>query len=335
MEDVSLAAQSGGNAGMSPGDIRRLVEGAKLASQSGRMSFADAVKAGAVGRHSLDNVSESMTPAEAASSMVNRESRAKWNETAPEMTDLMEAMQQAVARAKATVDKAFDQKEMEWVRGGSVGPRPERGDLRSARADEVNALIKRSTYQPMPGTAPGDFASAQSDLAASPIAAAVEADRRTRSQEADLALQDVSDRGVTVIKKDAATARAARRNPGLEAFLVQDRKLQEDITASQKAEDAWGWNPWSTTHNETKKLADERMRRVDAFRKAGGFVSHDDVESPEAFLARGDAQRAKVEAAGKAAGVPFGAGVSRIESLLERIAQGVEDTAPAPLQESQ
>jgi hypothetical protein len=329
LEDVSKAVQAGGNAKMSPDAIRRLVEGAKLARQSGRMSFDAAVEAGIGNR-----VSAEASPADVAAGMVNREGRLAF-ENRP-MDDVVEAIDQhgaaqAEARAahKRKRQQEYDRAQLAWNAGGQKGPPP------TMAKDDFSPAPFVSSVAYKPAATAADFASMQANLTASPIVAAVEAQRAAQAAQADLALEDVSTRGGTVVAKEAAAARSARRNPGLDAFVAQDQKLQADMEIAQKAEDAWGWNPWSTTHNAVKNIADERSRRTDAFRSTGGFISRDDAESPEAFMERGNAERARLESAGKAAGVPFGAGLSTVETLLERIALAAEAKSPAPLQEAQ
>jgi hypothetical protein len=329
LDEVSKAVQSGTAAKMGDEDIRRMIEGAKLVRQSGRMGFDDAVKAGIGNRVTAD-----ATPAAVAAGMVNREGRLAF-ENLP-MDDVVAAIdehgaaqREARAAHKRKRQQAYDRAQLDWNAGGQQGDRPTMGPDDFVPAPFVSPVRYK------PAVTAADFAGMQANLAGSPIVAAVEAKRSAEARAADLALQDVSDRGGTVVNAEDSAARSARRNPGLAAFLEQDRKLQADMDVAQKAEDAWGWNPWSTTHNETKRIADERKRRTDAFRATGGFNAREDMESPEAFLQRGNAERSRLEAAGRAAGVPFGAGLSKVEAILERIAEGVEQKSPAPLQEAQ
>jgi hypothetical protein len=329
LDEVSKAVQAGGQAKMGDADIRRLVEGAKLVRQSGRMSFDDAVAAGVGNRVSGDS-----SAADVAAGMVNRKGRLAFEERP--MDDVVAAMEEhGVAQTAAHEaylrrrQRGYDLAQLKWNEEGGNGPRP------TMPADDFKPEPFVSPVQYRPEVTAAAFAGMQANLTASPIVSAVEAQRAAKAKQADLALQDVSDRGATVVAAESATERADRLRPGLGAFITQDQKLAADQEVAQKAEDAWGWNPWSTTHNETKRIADERKRRVDAFRASGGFNAREDAETPEQFMQRGTAERDRLERAGKAAGVPFGDGVSKIEAILERIAQGVESKSPAPLQEAQ
>lgn len=329
LDEVSKAVQAGGQAKMSPDDIRRLVEGAKLVRQSGRMGFDAAIEAGIGNRVTAD-----ASPAEVAAGMVNREGRLAF-ENRP-MDDVVAAIDehgaaQAAAREahKRKRQADYDRAQLAWNAGGQQGERP------TMAPDDFTPAPFVPAVRYTPTVTAADFAGMQANLASSPIVAAVEAKRAAEARAADLALQDVSDRGGTVVANETAAARSARRNPGLAAFIEQDQKLQGDMEIAQKRAGAWKWNPFSSEFGAVSRIAEERKRRTDAFRLAGGFTAREDAESPEAFIERGNAERAKLEAAGKAAGVPFGAGLSTVESLLERIAQGVEAKSPAPLQEAQ
>ena len=179
----------------------------------------------------------------------------------------------------------------------------------------------------------------QANLAASPVVQAVEAKRAADAARANLALEDVAKEGKGVVDLQTAQARSERAHPGLERFMRNDRDAEANQNLAMKEGDQWSFMPWpfrSDRYSKAKEIADKRRRDASAFFMANnGLVAKEDYESPDAFLARGDAERAKLEAQGKALGVPFGSGISAIEALLERIAQNTAGAAPAPLQEAQ
>lgn len=328
LEEVSKAVQAGGQAGISETDLRRIVEAAKLVRQSGRMSFDDAVAAGIGNRATAD-----FAPAEVAADMVNRDAfRAHQSTATDERRRQLLAHQSAQDAARAEHDRRraeeYDAAQLAWNLGGQQGDRPTMGP-------EFQPTPFRSTVRFKPSVTAADFASMQANLAASPIVAAVEAKRASEAKQADLALEDVATEGAAVVDQETREARIDRMYPGLRKFMEEDKKLQRDAEVSRVKSGAWSFSPWSDAEDEEVAIQRERSRRFDAFFRSGGFKANEDAESPEAFLARGDAERARLEQAGKAAGVPFGSGLSTVESLLERIAQGVESKSPAPLQEAQ
>jgi len=328
LADVSKVVRAGGQAGLGDDSIRRVVEAAKLVRQSGRMSFEDATKAGIANR-----ADAGLSAPEVAADMVNREAFAAHQSSVivqrqRELASHNQAQEAAREEFDRQRQEAYSQAQLQWNLDGQTGERPTMGP-------EFQPARFKSSLRFRPSVTAEDFAGMQANLAASPVVQAVEAKRAADAARADLALDDVGNSGAAAISTEAANARVDRMYPGLRKFMEEDRKLQADEEVAQKAEEAWSWNPWSTTSNDRVRISKERSRKASAFRLAGGFNPQEDYESPDAFLARGDAERAKLEAQGKALGVPFGAGTSAIETLLERIAQNTAGAAPAPLQEAQ
>jgi hypothetical protein len=325
LDEVAKVVAQGGSSGLGDESLRRIVEAAKLVRQSGRMSFEDAAKAGIANR-----TDAGFSAPEVAADMVNRSAFAAHQSSVitdrkRELEAHRRAQDEAGAAFESRRQEAYSRAQLDWNLGGQQGDRPGLGP------EFVPAPFK-SQLRFRPAVTAADFAGMQANLASSPLAAAVEAQRLAQAQAADLALSDVETRGGSIVTRETAEARSARRYPGLAGFVEADRKLAAEQETAQAAADAWGWNPWSSTHGEVKRIADDRFRRATAFQRAGGFVGTEDAESPAAFLARGDAERAKLDEAGKAAGVPFGAGTSAIEKLLAEIARNTAVQSPAPAQ---
>ncbi len=329
LDDVSKAVQAGSNKGLSDEALRRLVQGAQLASRSGRMGFADAVSAGVANR-----VDPGFSPAETAADMVNREGLEAHRKTATderrrqlEMHNRTQDKARAAFNAKRQAD--YDRAQLAWNMNGQQGDAPQIGP-------EFTVAPFRSTVRFKPTATAADFASAEANLAADPVAKAIQAKRIADAAAQDKGLTDVGSRGGAVVGLDEARARTERRFPGLAKFQEDDGKLAAEGEIASKRAEAWSFlGPWNPHYNEVKRIADERNRRRVAFQGAGGFVGNEDAESVDQFNARVTAQKDNLDQVRRKAGVPFGEGTSKIEQLLERIAQNTGEVAPAPVQAAQ
>jgi hypothetical protein len=329
LDDVSKAVQAGSNKGLSDEALRRLVQGAQLASRSGRMGFADAVTAGVANR-----VDAGFSPAETAADMVNREALEAHRKTATDerlrqldMHNRAQDKARAAFNAKRQAD--YDRAQLAYNLGGQVGDAPQIGP-------EFTPAPFRSTVRFKPTATAADFASVEANLAASPVAQAIQAKRLADAAAQDKGLTDIETRGGTVVGLDEARARADRRFPGLAKFQEEDGKLAADGDVASKRAEAWSFlGPWNPHWGEVKRIADERNRRRVAFQGQGGFVGQDDAETVDQFNARVTAQKDNLDQVRRKAGVPFGEGTSKIEMLLEKIAQNTGDVAPAPVPNAQ
>jgi hypothetical protein len=328
LEDVSKAVSAASDAGMGPDAMRRLVEGAHLVARSGRMSYDDAVKAGVANRVGDGSA------AEIAAGMVNREGRLAF-ENRP-MDDVVEAIDahaaaqdeaRAAHRAKQRAD--FDRAQAAWNAGGMQGERP-----RMPADDFVPApFVSPVTYKPAATAA--DFAAAAANLAASPLASAVQDKRIADATTSDAKLREIAAQGQRVVAGASADERVDRDFPGLRKFLDEDRKMQAQIDLAQSKQEAWSWSPFSEAGDEVVRLSEERSRKADAFRRAGGFVRKEAPgETVDEFNARVSADKDRLDSARRAAGVPFGEGTAKIEALLGEISSKL-NTAPAPIPEAQ
>lgn len=328
LDDVSKAVAAATDAGMGPDAARRLVEGAQLASRSGRMSFSDAVKSGVANRVGDESA------AEVAANMVNREGRLAF-ENRP-MDDVVEAIDahgaaqdeaRAAHRAKQRAD--FDRAQAAWNANGMQGERP-----RMPADDFVPApFVSPVTYKPAATAA--DFATAQANLAASPLAAAVQDKRILDAAASDAKLREIAAEGKRVVSSASADERVDRQYPGLRKYMEEDRKLGDQIELAQSKQAAWSFSPFSEAGDEVVRLADERKRKTDAFRRAGGFNRREDPgETVDEFNARVTADKDRLDSARRAAGVPFGEGTAKIEALLGEISSKLNAT-PAPIPEAQ
>lgn len=338
--------QADGRPGLGDESLRRIVEAAKLVRQSGRMSFEAAAKAGIANR-----TDAGFSAPEVAADMVNREAFAAHQSSV--ITDRKRELE-AHNRAQDAARVAFEQQRQEaysraqlaWNLGGQQGDRPGLGP------EFVPARFS-SQLRFRPAVTAADFAGMQGNLDASPLVGAVEAQRAAHAAQADLALQDVSDRGPVVVEAETARARIERMHPGLQAFAAEDAKLAQEQEIKRVSAESWSqampywmqtlpgvnavrdyqaWSEW----RDMKKIADDRARRSSAFFSVNEPTTRvESTEAVDAFLARDNAERAKLEAAGKAAGVPFGAGTAAIEKLLAEIARNTATQTPAPVQAAQ
>ena len=335
LDEVAKVVVQGGQTGLGDESLRRIVEAAKLVRQSGRMSFEAAAKAGIANR-----TDAGFSAPEVAADMVNREAFAAHQSSV--ITDRkreLDAHNRAQDAARVAFDQqrqeAYSRAQLEWNLGGQQGDRPGLGP------EFVPARFS-SQLRFRPAVTAADFAGMGESLKESPIVKALEEQRSSKAAEADKALEDVAQRGLTVVRAEAATARSDRKFPGLKEYMATDRALETRQQIASRRAEAWHNIPFSSlfTDNwsDVKKIADERSRRADAFNLANPATSTGGVtesDSVAAFLARGDAERAKLEAAGAAAGVPFGAGTSAIEKLLAEIARNTATQTPAPVQAAQ